>query len=109
LWRPPAQCASLTGHAAPKRGRVDARVRALRRGPTARALVARRGDGQPRCRRCSRALVGGLGPAPTLGGMTMPGTMKLVEKTAFLKSVDVLADVPTEALAQLAGRAAEVR
>jgi len=37
------------------------------------------------------------------------GTMTLIEKTVFLKSVEVLAGVPTEALAQLAGRASEVR
>jgi CRP-like cAMP-binding protein len=35
--------------------------------------------------------------------------MTLVEKTVFLKSVDVLAQVPTEALAQLAARAVEAR
>ena len=39
----------------------------------------------------------------------MPDTMTLIEKTVFLKSVEVLKDVPTEALAQLAARAAEVR
>jgi len=36
-------------------------------------------------------------------------TLTLVEKTVFLKSVEVLAQVPTEALAQLAARALEVR
>jgi CRP-like cAMP-binding protein len=40
--------------------------------------------------------------------MTMSETMTLIEKTVFLKSVEVLADVPTEALAQVAGRASEV-
>ena len=39
----------------------------------------------------------------------MNPTLTLVEKTVFLKSVEVLAQVPTEALAQLAGRALEVR
>ena len=39
----------------------------------------------------------------------MPDTMTLIEKTVFLKSVEVLHDVPTEALAQLAARATEVR
>jgi CRP-like cAMP-binding protein len=39
----------------------------------------------------------------------MADTMTLIEKTVFLKSVDVLSSVPTEALAQLAGRAKEVR
>lgn len=39
----------------------------------------------------------------------MNGTMTLIEKTVFLKSLDVLAEVPTEALAQLAARAVEVR
>lgn len=39
----------------------------------------------------------------------MTDTMTLIEKTVFLKSVDVLSSVPTEALAQLAGRAKEVR
>jgi len=38
----------------------------------------------------------------------MNGTMTLIEKTVFLKSVEVLAGVPTEALAQLAARASEV-
>jgi CRP-like cAMP-binding protein len=36
-------------------------------------------------------------------------TLTLIEKTVYLKAVDVLAEVPTEALAQLAARAAEVR
>ena len=39
----------------------------------------------------------------------MNPTLTLVEKTVFLKSVEVLAQVPTEALAQLAARAVEVR
>jgi CRP-like cAMP-binding protein len=39
----------------------------------------------------------------------MNDTMTLVEKTVFLASVDLLKDVPTEALAQLAARAAEAR
>ena len=39
----------------------------------------------------------------------MNPTLTLVEKTVFLKSVEVLAQVPTEALAQLAARALEVR
>jgi CRP-like cAMP-binding protein len=34
-------------------------------------------------------------------------TLTLIEKTAFLKGMDVLASVPTEALAQLAARARE--
>lgn len=38
----------------------------------------------------------------------MEETLTLIEKTAFLKSVDVLASIPTEALAQLASRAQEV-
>jgi CRP-like cAMP-binding protein len=41
--------------------------------------------------------------------MTMNDTMTLVEKTVFLSNVDLLKDVPTEALAQLAARAAEAR
>jgi CRP-like cAMP-binding protein len=39
----------------------------------------------------------------------MTDTMTLVEKSVFLSTVDVLQGVPTEALAQLAARAAEVR
>jgi CRP-like cAMP-binding protein len=39
----------------------------------------------------------------------MNATMTLIEKTVFLKSVDVFAEVPSEALARLASRAAEVR
>ena len=35
------------------------------------------------------------------------GTLTLIEKTAFLKSVAVLAGVPTEALAEIASRAVE--
>jgi CRP-like cAMP-binding protein len=38
----------------------------------------------------------------------MDDTLTLIEKTAFLKSVDLLASIPTEALAQLASRAQEV-
>jgi CRP-like cAMP-binding protein len=38
----------------------------------------------------------------------MRETLTLVEKTAFLKGVDVLASIPTEALAQLAARATEI-
>lgn len=38
----------------------------------------------------------------------MEETLTLVEKTAFLKSIDLLASIPTEALADLAGRAREV-
>ncbi len=37
----------------------------------------------------------------------MKETLTLVEKTAFLKSVDSLSSIPTEALAELAGRARE--
>lgn len=41
--------------------------------------------------------------------MTDPrDTLTLVEKTAFMKSVDELTSIPTEALAALAARAAEV-
>ena len=36
-------------------------------------------------------------------------TLTLVEKTMFLKSVELLASVPTEALAQIAARSTEVR
>lgn len=39
----------------------------------------------------------------------MNETMTLIEKTVFLSTVDVLQGVPTEALAQLAARATEVR
>lgn len=39
----------------------------------------------------------------------MEETLTLVEKTAFLKSVEVLSSIPTEALAQLAARAQEIR
>lgn len=39
----------------------------------------------------------------------MQETMTLVEKTVFLSSVELLKDVPTEALAQLAARASEIR
>src|SRR5262245_22496172 len=39
----------------------------------------------------------------------MNSTMTLIEKTVFLKSVDVFAAVPSEALARLADRATEVR
>jgi CRP-like cAMP-binding protein len=38
----------------------------------------------------------------------MEETLTLIEKTAFLKGMDVLASVPTEALAQLAARAKEI-
>ena len=38
----------------------------------------------------------------------MEETLTLVEKTAFLKSIDLLASIPTEALADLASRAREV-
>jgi CRP-like cAMP-binding protein len=38
----------------------------------------------------------------------MPDTMTLVEKTVFMKSVELLAGVPTEALAQLAAKSSEV-
>jgi len=39
----------------------------------------------------------------------MADTMTLVEKTVFLKSVDLLAGIPTEPLAQLAANAKELR
>ena len=39
----------------------------------------------------------------------MPDTLTLVEKTLFLKSVDVLSGIPTEALARLAADAKELR
>jgi len=39
----------------------------------------------------------------------MEDTLTLIEKTAFLKTVEVLASIPTEALARLADRAQEVR
>ena len=42
-------------------------------------------------------------------GTRAPGTLTLIEKTVFLKSVDVLSGIPTEAVAQLAARAGEVR
>jgi CRP-like cAMP-binding protein len=38
----------------------------------------------------------------------MEATLTLIEKTAFLKGVDVLASIPTEALAELAGRSREI-
>ncbi len=38
----------------------------------------------------------------------MPEIMTLIEKTVFLKSMEILANVPSEALAQLAARATEV-
>ena len=38
----------------------------------------------------------------------MPDTMTLIEKTVFLKSIDMLSSVPTEALAQLAAQAEEI-
>ena len=38
----------------------------------------------------------------------MESLLTLVEKTAFLKSVDVLSAIPTEALAELAARAREI-
>jgi CRP/FNR family transcriptional regulator len=38
----------------------------------------------------------------------MTERMTLIEKTVFLKSLDMLSSVPTEALAQLAGHAEEV-
>lgn len=37
----------------------------------------------------------------------MPETLTLIEKTVFLKSVEVLSGIPTEALAQVAARATE--
>lgn len=42
-------------------------------------------------------------------GSRTTGTLTLIEKTVFLKSVDVLSGIPTEAVAQLAARASEVR
>lgn len=42
-------------------------------------------------------------------GSRTSGTLTLIEKTVFLKSVDVLSGIPTEAVAQLAARASEVR
>ena len=50
-----------------------------------------------------------LGEARSRDDMTMTETMTLIEKTVFLKFVDLLADIPTEALAQVAARATEVR
>jgi CRP-like cAMP-binding protein len=38
----------------------------------------------------------------------MKPTLTLIEKTAFLKGIDVLAPIPTEALAELAARAQEI-
>lgn len=38
----------------------------------------------------------------------MKETLTLVEKTAFLKSLEALSSIPTEALAELAGRAREI-
>lgn len=38
----------------------------------------------------------------------MKETLTLVEKTAFLKSLEALSTIPTEALAELAGRAREI-
>ena len=38
----------------------------------------------------------------------MDETLTLIEKTAFLKSVDLLTSIPTEALAELAARAQEI-
>ena len=40
--------------------------------------------------------------------MRSPDTMTLIEKTAFLSTVEGLAGVPSEALAQLAARAVEI-
>lgn len=42
-------------------------------------------------------------------GARPAGTLTLIEKTVFLKSVEVLSGIPTEAVAQLAARATEVR
>lgn len=39
----------------------------------------------------------------------MDGALSLIEKTAFLKNVDVLESIPTEALAEIAARATELR
>ena len=40
--------------------------------------------------------------------MTMEETLTLIEKTAFLRSIPLLASIPTEPLAELAGRAREI-
>src|SRR5688572_13860577 len=50
-----------------------------------------------------------LGAPGTQGGNRMSDIMTLIEKTVFLSTVEVLQGVPTEALAQLAARATEVR
>jgi len=46
---------------------------------------------------------------PKPDGTRAAGTLTLIEKTVFLKSVDVFSGIPTEAVAQLAARAGEVR
>lgn len=48
-------------------------------------------------------------PALAHDGSRPAGTLTLIEKTVFLKSVEVLSGIPTEAVAQLAARAGEVR
>jgi CRP-like cAMP-binding protein len=40
--------------------------------------------------------------------MVMPETLTLIEKTVFLKSIKSMSEIPTEALAQIAGRATEM-
>ncbi len=53
---------------------------------------------------------GGSGTPPgSTDGARPAGTLTLIEKTVFLKSVEVLSGIPTEAVAQLAARASEVR
>jgi CRP-like cAMP-binding protein len=47
--------------------------------------------------------------SPSPDGSRPAGTLTLIEKTVFLKSVEVLSGIPTEAVAQLAARSTEVR
>ena len=57
----------------------------------------------------SRHSADGRPPAGSADGARPAGTLTLIEKTVFLKSVEVLSGIPTEAVAQLAARAGEVR
>ncbi len=49
------------------------------------------------------------GAPPVADAQEPSGTLTLVEKTAFMKSVEVLSSIPTEALAQLASRTVEIQ
>jgi CRP-like cAMP-binding protein len=52
---------------------------------------------------------GGMNDRADGGDPNVAGTLTLVEKTAFMKSVELLASIPTEALAQLAARTEELQ